>query len=69
MAWTWRLETASGEPAPEGIEVPEFESQGDAETWVGDEWQTLLEQGVDSVTLLEGDRVEYAGMSLHPPQQ
>ncbi|GAB3302743.1 hypothetical protein EK0264_02215 [Epidermidibacterium keratini] len=67
MAWTWRLESESGEPVT-GIDVPEFESQGDAETWVGDEWQGLLEQGVDSVSLLEGDRVEYSGMSLHPPQ-
>lgn len=67
MAWTWRLETASG-TTPDGIDVPEFESQGDAESWVGDEWQQLLEHGVDAVTLLDGETVVYSGMSLHPPE-
>ena len=67
MSWTWRLESKDGKQFA-SIEVPAFDNQSDAETWVGDEWQTLLDQGVDAVTLLEGDRVEYADMSLHPPQ-
>jgi hypothetical protein len=28
-------------------------------------WRELLEDGVDAVTLLEGDRVVYGPMSLH----
>ncbi len=67
MSWTWRLESKNGKQL-DSIEVPVFDNQSDAETWVGDEWQTLLEEGVDAVTLLEGDRIEYADMSLHPPQ-
>ena len=29
-------------------------------------WQELVAEGVDSVTLLEGDREVYGPMSLHP---
>jgi hypothetical protein len=68
-SWRWRYETASGDVvqvAPES--VPEgFPSQADAESWIGEEWQRLLAAGVDAVTLLEGDRVVYGPMSLHPP--
>lgn len=67
--WRWRLLDADGaevtaeETAPGG--GPRFTSQGDAETWVGEVWRELLEEGVDSVTLLEGDREVYGPMSLH----
>ena len=44
-----------------------FSTQADAESWIGENWQQLLEGGVDQVSLLEGDRVVYGGMSLHPP--
>ncbi|PRZ41343.1 hypothetical protein CLV47_11070 [Antricoccus suffuscus] len=67
MSWTWRLEAKSDKQF-DSIEVPAFDNQSDAETWIGDEWQTLLDHGVDAVTLLEGDRIEYSDMSLHPPQ-
>lgn len=67
MSWTWRLESKNGKQL-DSIEVPAFDNQSDAETWIGDEWQTLLDEGVDAVTLLEGDRIEYADMSLHPPE-
>jgi hypothetical protein len=46
---------------------PRFTSQGDAESWVGECWRELLEDGVDSVVLLEGDREVYGPMSLAPP--
>ena len=45
-----------------------FPSQADAESWVGEAWQELLADGVDAVTLLEGDRVVYGPMSLHPAE-
>ncbi len=67
MSWTWRLQSKDGKQF-DSIEVPTFDNQSDAETWIGDEWQMLLEEGVDAVTLLEGDRIEYSDMSLHPPQ-
>jgi hypothetical protein len=66
--WTWRYVTTTGDPvATAPTDVPEgFPSQADAETWIGEEWARLLEAGVDAVTLLEGDRVVYGPMSLHP---
>lgn len=67
MSWTWRLESKDGKGF-DSVDVPVFDNQSDAETWVGDEWQMLLEEGVDAVTLLEGDRVQYSNMSLHPPE-
>lgn len=66
MSWTWTLQSNDGKDLS-AVDVPEFEDQGDAETWVGDVWQDLLEQGVDSVTLVEDGEVIYSGMSLHPP--
>jgi hypothetical protein len=65
-AWRWRLEDASGrEVAPVGMTAPDFPSQSDAESWVGEAWRDLLDAGVDAVTLLEGDREVYGPMSLH----
>jgi hypothetical protein len=70
MSWTWRYEDAAGTPvAPADAPRSEtFATQGDAETWLGEIWRDLLAAGVDQVTLLDGDRVVYAGMSLHPPE-
>jgi hypothetical protein len=64
--WVWRLESADGEEVPvAGDPVPRFPSQADAESWVGEIWAELAEQGVDAVTLFEGDRRVYGPMSLH----
>ena len=35
---------------------------------MGEAWQELLADGVDAVSLLEGDRVVYGPMSLHPAE-
>ncbi len=65
-AWSWRLEDSAGTPmSVEGLEMPDFPSQSDAESWVGEVWRELLDAGVDAVTLLEGDREVYGPMSLH----
>lgn len=65
-SWRWRLEDASGvEVEVEEVGSPEFPSQSDAESWVGEAWRELLDAGVDAVTLLEGDREVYGPMSLH----
>ena len=67
--WRWRLEDSSGTevPAAEGSGQT-FPSQSDAESWIGEVWQDLLEDGVDAVTLFEGDREVYGPMSLHPTE-
>jgi hypothetical protein len=67
MTWHWRFETTDGTTV-ERAGGDHFPSQADAESWVGEAWQELLGDGVDAVTLLEGDREVYGPMSLHPPQ-
>ena len=74
MAWQWRYErTESAAPEVPQEATPDeprtFNSQADAESWIGEEWQTLLTAGVDAVTLLEDEREVYGPMSLHPPAQ
>jgi len=68
--WRWRLEDESGgEVTPgEGSTAGSaggFPSQSDAESWIGEVWRDLLDDGVDQVRLLEGDREVYGPMSLH----
>jgi hypothetical protein len=67
VPWTWRYEKTDGAVVSSG-DLPEaiFASQGDAESWLGENWRGLLEAGVDQVTLLEDDRKEYGPMSLRP---
>ena len=64
--WRWRYEDASGaEVTHDRATARRFPSQSDAESWVGETWQDLAEQGVDAVTLFEGDREVYGPMCLH----
>jgi hypothetical protein len=67
MSWTWRYEKADGAVVP-GPDVQEtvFASQGDAESWLGENWRELLDNGVDQVTLFDDARKEYGPMSLRP---
>ncbi|HBW18598.1 MAG: hypothetical protein ACLPN6_01915 [Streptosporangiaceae bacterium] len=67
MTWTWQFEKADGSTiASRDLPKESFSSQGDAESWLGENWRTLLEAGVDQVSLTEDGRVEYGPMSLHP---
>jgi hypothetical protein len=62
MSWTWVLETADGE---EKGRSESFDSRGDAESWIGETFAELIDQGVDQVRLLDGDAEVYGPMSLH----
>lgn len=66
--WSWRLEDSAGDQVTVAGELADqrFASQADAESWVGEIWSALAEAGVDAVTLLDGERVVYGPMSLHP---
>lgn len=65
MTWLWRYEDADGNEIVDRLLPRElFQSQADAESWIGENWRVLLAAGVEQVTLLEEDRVEYAGLSL-----
>jgi hypothetical protein len=67
MAWRWRYEGSDGSvvPAEHGTDES-FPAQSDAETWLGEVWRDLLADGVEQVTLLEGDREVYGPMGLRP---
>ncbi|MGW3042527.1 hypothetical protein ACWC9T_21380 [Kitasatospora sp. NPDC001159] len=64
MVWTWRYEKADGSTATPSGGQEEFAGQGDAETWIGETWKQLVEDGVDTAVLLEDGQQVYA-MSLH----
>lgn len=64
--WWWRLENAAGDEVSAGeYDDHRFTSQADAESWVGEIWAQLAEEGVDAVTLFEHERAVYGPMSLH----
>lgn len=62
--WWWRLDAADGSEVspPDGRQ--EFPTRSDAESYIGEEWAELAEQGAASVTLFEGRREVYGPMSL-----
>jgi hypothetical protein len=64
--WWWRLEDADGNEVDVSDELAEqrFASQADAESWVGEIWAQLAEEGVEAVTLFELERQVYGPMSL-----
>lgn len=66
--WWWRAETSEGaEVTITGEHADQrFASQSDAESWVGEVFGELAEQGIDAVVLFEGERRVYGPMSLHP---
>lgn len=61
MTWTWAYEKTDGSDAGRS---EEFESRGDAESWIGEHHGDLVEQGVDRVRLLRDDTEVSAPMSL-----
>ncbi|MFC6887392.1 MULTISPECIES: hypothetical protein [Actinomadura] len=65
MAWSWRLEKTGGQAA--GTSEETFPTQADAESWLGENWRALREEGIDTVTLLDGDSDVYP-MSLLDPE-
>lgn len=64
MVLRWRYEDADG-GAASGPDVS-FEDQADAEEWLGLQWQGLLDDGVEAVTLVDGTEELYGPMSLRP---
>lgn len=66
MAWTWRFEKADGVRVDPPVQPEDFTTQGDAESWIGENWRELAASGVNQVVLLEDDREVYGPMSLEP---
>lgn len=65
--WWWRLEDSAGAEVEVTGDLAgqRFASQADAESWVGEIFSDLAAEGVDGVTLFEGERRVYGPMSLH----
>lgn len=63
--WWWQCTAAGGEVVTP-TEIPKFPTRSDAESWVGEFWSDLADEGVSAVTLFEGDREVYGPMSLEP---
>ena len=55
------------DPATLGVEMAETDNQGDAESWLGENWRDLLDKGVATVTLFDGDDEVYGPMGLAAP--
>jgi hypothetical protein len=67
MPWTWRYEKADGAAVNgAGLQEAIFASQGDAESWLGENWRELLDSGVDQVSLFDDAHKQYGPMSLRP---
>jgi len=67
MAWTWTYEGPDGTAVEaSGLDQPDFPTQADAETWIGETWRELREAGVHAVSLLEDGRAVYGPMGLDP---
>lgn len=67
MTWSWRFNGEDGTPnigLPKELAPSGFASQADAETWLGENWRALRDEGVDSVELREHGLVVYGPMSL-----
>ncbi len=62
MAWIWKFEKADATVVGSS---EEFESRSDAESWVGEAFADLLDDGIDQVRLFDGDTEIYGPMSLH----
>lgn len=67
MAWRWVCaDGPDAEAAAEAGLGQEFASRNEAEMWLGDYYEDLLDAGVTEVTLMDGDRVAHDPMSLLP---
>ncbi|MEK8170404.1 hypothetical protein NKH77_14595 [Streptomyces sp. M19] len=69
MVWTWRFEKADGAEAEPAVPPEDFPTQGDAESWIGEEWKALFDGGVEQVRLFEDGTEVYGPMSLRSADQ
>ncbi|HKN42727.1 MAG TPA: hypothetical protein VJW23_02295 [Propionibacteriaceae bacterium] len=69
MSWRW-VPDHKPSPSRSHADSPSinrtFPTQGEAETWLGEFYPSLLRAGVRAVSLYEADRLVYGPMSLEP---
>lgn len=61
--WWWQLEDEAGERIDQDPRQ-EFPSRADAESWLGEAFADLADDGVAAVRLFEGEREVFGPMSL-----
>lgn len=66
MTWTWKYEDSDGNDV--GVSA-EFEARGDAESWIGEAFADLADDGVAQVRLFEDEKEIYGPMSLSPGEE
>ena len=67
--WTWTyLDADATAMTGEALVATGFPSQGEAESWLGEQWRELADAGVDAVTLEHDGAVVYGPMSLRAAQ-
>ena len=59
MAFHWQFEPASGSGQDPVTAPATFPSQGDAESWLGENWRAMAAGGTRSARLLDSGRVVY----------
>jgi hypothetical protein len=63
MSWHWVPDHQLDDPT---MLDRTFPTQGEAETWLGEFYPDLLDEGVRAVSLHEADRRVYGPMALTP---
>jgi hypothetical protein len=63
VTWRWRLEAADGSEVT-AASSPVHPNQSDAESWLGENWRELADEGVARASLFDGDRHVYGPMPL-----
>ncbi len=57
--------TVAGDDLPASAQnLERFHAQADAETWLGEVWRELADEGVSAVNLRRGGQLVYGPMSL-----
>lgn len=65
LQWTWVFLNNAKEPVEASLSPTPFGAQVDAEAWIGEHYEQLVDEGVDFVELKHGNDTTYT-MSLHP---
>jgi hypothetical protein len=67
--WTWTYLDADAKVMHgETLVTSGFPSQGEAESWLGEQWRDLTDVGVEAVILAHEGTVVYGPMSLRAAQ-
>ena len=69
MSWRW-VPDRRPSSSRSNFDAPSmnrtFQTQGEAETWLGEFYPSLVSAGVRAVSLYEADRLVYGPMPLEP---